>query len=129
VRLWRAATAELIPASYGTKLVPTAQLPFDLCIAESSFAREDVLIAPAAAFATVECPCDVQALNAGHGSAGGAGNNGVAPIVTEILLLYFTVSTDQSAYETGWCSFMYPAPRLYSTVASGLTPLRVLNRC
>jgi WD40 repeat protein len=38
LRLWRAAAAELIPASYGSKLVPTAQLPFDLCIAESSFA-------------------------------------------------------------------------------------------
>jgi WD40 repeat protein len=83
LRLWRAATAELIPAAYGTKLVPTAQLPFDLCIAESSFASEDVLIAPTAAFATVECPCNVQALNAGHGSAGGAGNNGAAPIVTK----------------------------------------------
>jgi WD40 repeat protein len=80
LRLWRAATAELIPASYGTKLVPTAQLPFDLCIAESSFASEDVLIAPAAAFATVECPCNVQALNA---HPGGAGNNGAAPIVTK----------------------------------------------
>jgi WD40 repeat protein len=80
LRLWRAATAELIPASYGTKLVPMAQLPFDLCIAESSFASEDVLIAPAAAFATVECPCNVQALNA---HPGGAGNTGAAPIVTK----------------------------------------------
>jgi WD40 repeat protein len=80
LRLWRAATAELIPASYGTKLFPTAQLPFDLCIAESSFASEDVLIAPAAAFATVECPCNVRALNA---HPGGAGNTGAAPIVTK----------------------------------------------
>jgi WD40 repeat protein len=80
LRLWRAATAELIPAAYGTKLVPTAQLPFDLCIAESSFASEDVLIAPTAAFATVECPCNVQALNA---HPGGAGNTGAAPIVTK----------------------------------------------
>lgn len=63
LRLWQASTGELLPVAFGGRIVPPTQLPFDLCVAESSFATDDVLVTPVAAGSKVECPCNFQALN------------------------------------------------------------------
>ena len=47
LRLWQAHTGNLIPVNYSDNILPTAQLPYDIGIAELSYASTDVLLVPA----------------------------------------------------------------------------------
>lgn len=49
LRLWGAHTGQLAPTNFSDKIVPVSQLPYDIGIAEFSFASSDVLIVPTGA--------------------------------------------------------------------------------
>lgn len=73
VRLWGAHSGQLSPTNFSDKVVPVSQLPYDIGIAEFSYASSDVLIVPTIA-------------NAGS-TSDGAGQGGVSTSEGDLLLI------------------------------------------
>jgi DNA excision repair protein ERCC-8 len=83
LRLWHAGTGALLPVHFPEKVLPSAQLPYDMGLAEFSYARDDVVITPAGAGGAVACKCNVSALsNASSAGAEGQSSSQLPLIAT-----------------------------------------------